>query len=64
MSRENYLATPLYKILDPPLAIREFVLGQDAFVMLPTSSGKSLCCAALPYVFFGLLRDEKVLRSC
>ena len=32
-------------------AVRQIVLGKDVFVSLPTGSGKSLCFAALPYVF-------------
>ena len=36
---------------DQANAIREFVAGRDVFVTLPTSSGKSLCHAALPFVF-------------
>ena len=32
-------------------AIKNFVLGRDVFVSLPTGSGKSLCYAALPCVF-------------
>ena len=42
---------------DQVVAIQEFVLGRDVFVMLPTGSGKSLCYAALPYVF-DLFRGE------
>ena len=37
--------------VDQEGAIREFVLGRDVFVWLPTGSGKSLCYAALPFVF-------------
>ena len=36
---------------DQVLAVRNFVLGYDVFVMLPTGSGKSLYYASLPYVF-------------
>ena len=36
---------------DQANAIREFVAGRDVFVTLPTGSGKSLCYAALPFVF-------------
>ena len=36
---------------DQVIAIREFILGRDVFVMLPTGSGKSLYYAALPFVF-------------
>jgi len=39
---------------DQALAIRNFVLGSDVFVMLPTGSGKSLCYASLPYVYDAL----------
>ena len=31
---------------DQALAVRNFVLGYDVFVMLPTGSGKSLCYAS------------------
>ena len=36
---------------DQASAIREFAVGRDVFVKLPTGSGKSLCYAALPLVF-------------
>ena len=32
-------------------AIKEFMSGRDMLVVLPSGSGKSLCYAALPYVF-------------
>ena len=32
-------------------AMKNFVLGKDVFVSLPTGSGKTLCYAALPVVF-------------
>ena len=35
---------------DQALAVRNLVLGNDVFVMLPTGSGKSLCSASLPYI--------------
>ena len=46
----NYSSTTY----DQANAIREFVLGRDVFVTLPTGSGTSLCYAALPYVFDSL----------
>ena len=44
---------------DQVVAIREFVLGRDIFVMLPTGSGISLCYAALPYVFDSLSGENR-----
>ena len=32
-------------------AVRSFVSGRDVFLSLPTGSGKSLCFAALPWIF-------------
>ena len=32
-------------------AIKAFMTGRDVLVILPSGSGKSLCYAALPYVF-------------
>lgn len=34
-------------------AIREFLLGRDVFVSLPTGEGKSFCYACLPLVLTG-----------
>ena len=31
--------------------VRSFVSGRDVFLSLPTGSGKSLCFAALPWIF-------------
>ena len=39
-------------------AVKNFVLGKDVLVNLPTGSGKSLCYAMLPLVF-DILRREK-----
>ncbi len=36
---------------DQANTIREFALGRDVFITLPTGCGKSLCYAGLPYVF-------------
>ena len=41
---------------DQDLAIREFLKGRDIFISLPTGEGKSLCFAALVYVFDYLKR--------
>ena len=45
---------------DQANAIREFVAGRDVFVTLPTGSGKSLCYAALPFVF-DFLRAQSLI---
>ena len=40
------------------LALLSFMRGHDVFVSLPTSYGKSLCCAALPGAFAKLLKKN------
>ena len=38
---------------------RSFLKGRDAFVCLPTGSGKSLCYCLLPYAFDTLRHGER-----
>ena len=48
---------------DQALAIHNFVLGSDVFVMLPTGSGKSLCYASLPYVYDTLRQAARLVDA-
>ena len=46
------MAVNSIKLEDRALAVHSFVLPSDVIVMLPgraTGSGRSLCCASLPY---------------
>ena len=50
---------------DQVVAIREFILGRDVFVMLPTGSGKSFCYAALhdcPLYVYEYKHTDAVIR--